>query len=238
MTSPLVLESQGFYNRQVVTTRMAIFWPLTRSCVIVTMGLVLLLFLFREEAPRGVAVLFAMISFALVWVKEEMLHHSSAQPHGQGPIPSPCHPCRHSLRNQPGSGASFISATATRLKSWQNSTSPIRPWASSIELLHEHSAGGVLVSAKHAHFEHVENILRVCEVEGVEAYLVADFFATQIARASFDELLGHPLIVFRTTPEASWEMMLKLMVDFFGALAAAAFHRVVAVSVDCPRRSS
>ena len=47
---------------------------------------------------------------------------------------------------------------------------------------------------------------------------MADFFATQIAHASFDELLGHPLIVFRTTPEASWEMILKLAVDFFGAL--------------------
>jgi exopolysaccharide biosynthesis polyprenyl glycosylphosphotransferase len=75
------------------------------------------------------------------------------------------------------------------------------------------------VSAKHAHFEQVENVIKLCEVEGVEAWLVADFFATQIARASFDELLGRPLIVFRTTPEASWPMLFKLALDFFGSLA-------------------
>jgi len=88
-----------------------------------------------------------------------------------------------------------------------------------IELIHEHSVSGVLVTAKHAHFEQVENVIKLCEVEGVESWLVADFFATQIARASFDEMLGHPLIVFRTTPEASWQMLLKQGLDFFGALA-------------------
>ena len=85
-----------------------------------------------------------------------------------------------------------------------------------IELLHEHSASSVLISAKHTNFERVENVIRLCEIEGVEAWLVADFFATQIARASFDELFGHPLIVFRSTPETSWQMLAKQLLDFFG----------------------
>jgi exopolysaccharide biosynthesis polyprenyl glycosylphosphotransferase len=87
-----------------------------------------------------------------------------------------------------------------------------------IELLHEHSASSVLVSAKHANFERVENIIRLCETEGVETWLVADFFATQIARASFDDLFGHPLIVFRSTPDTSWQMLAKQLLDFVGAL--------------------
>ena len=86
-----------------------------------------------------------------------------------------------------------------------------------IELLHEHSVSGVLVSARHAQFERVENIILLCETEGVEAWLFADFFATQIAHASFDEMFGAPLLVFRTTPETSWQMLAKWVMDFVGA---------------------
>jgi exopolysaccharide biosynthesis polyprenyl glycosylphosphotransferase len=87
-----------------------------------------------------------------------------------------------------------------------------------IELLHEFSASSVLISARHANFERVENVIRLCETEGVEAWLVADFFATQIARASLDEIVGHPLIVFRSTPETSWQMLAKQALDLVGAL--------------------
>jgi len=216
LAAPFVLQSQGFYNRQVVSSRMMMFWPLTRSCIIVTTGLVLLFFLFRANAPRGVAVLFAVIAFVLVWIKEEMLlialrsRMARAQYRRRiilAGIPSETARLRRGFHVRYGDEVEIMAE-------FNLASSPINEL---IERLHEHSVSGVLVSAKHAHFEHVENIIRVCEIEGVEAYLVADFFATQIARASFDELLGHPLIVFRTTPEASWEMMLKLVVDFSGA---------------------
>ena len=217
LAAPLVLQSQGFYNRQVLSSRMAIFWPLARGCVIMTTGLVLLFFLFRANAPRGVAILFALISFVLVWTKEEALlivlrsQMAKAQYRRRivlAGIPSETARLRRGFQVRYGDEVQVV----TEFNLASSSVNEL------IELLHEHSVSGVLVSAKHAHFEQVENIIRVCEIEGVEAYLVADFFATQIAHASFDELLGHPLIVFRTTPEASWEMILKLAVDFFGAL--------------------
>ena len=87
-----------------------------------------------------------------------------------------------------------------------------------IELLHEHSVNGVILSAKHTYFEQVESVIKACELEGVEAWLVADFFGTQISRTSFDELLGRPLLVFRSTPETSWQSVVKQVMDFFGAL--------------------
>ena len=71
--APLVLESQGFYNRPVVSRLSMILWPLLKGCFIVTIGMVLLVFVFRksEFAPRGVMVLFGIISFMLVWLKEQ-----------------------------------------------------------------------------------------------------------------------------------------------------------------------
>jgi len=88
-----------------------------------------------------------------------------------------------------------------------------------IELLHEQSVSGVLISARHAYFERVEAVIKVCELEGVEAWLEVNFFGTQIARASFDELCGHPVVVFRSAPETSWQILAKHLVDFVGALA-------------------
>jgi exopolysaccharide biosynthesis polyprenyl glycosylphosphotransferase len=84
-------------------------------------------------------------------------------------------------------------------------------------MLHHYSVYGVIFSAKHTYFEQVEYVIRACELEGVEVWLVADFFATQISRTSFDELLDRPLLVFRTTPEASWQSVLKHVMDLLGA---------------------
>jgi len=79
------------------------------------------------------------------------------------------------------------------------------------------------------YFGQVEKAVQACELEGVEAWLVADFFATQIARASFDEMFGHPLLVFRSTPEASWQMLAKTLIDFIGAGAILLVFTIIPV---------
>src|SRR5580692_4111839 len=71
--APLVLESQGYYNRPAVNTRKLLIWPLVRGSVIVTIGIVLLLFFFKAPAPRGVSLIFIVFSCTLVWLKEEIL---------------------------------------------------------------------------------------------------------------------------------------------------------------------
>ncbi len=85
-------------------------------------------------------------------------------------------------------------------------------------MLHDHAINGVILSGKHTYFEQIENVIRACELEGVEVWLIADFFTTQISRTSFDELLGRPLLIFRSTPETSWAGLVKQLMDFFGAL--------------------
>jgi exopolysaccharide biosynthesis polyprenyl glycosylphosphotransferase len=215
--APLVLESQGFYNRPAVNSRTALLWPLLRGSLIVTVGLVLLMFFFKTPAPRGVAFIFIIFSCVLVWLKEELLlaalHSRMAKAQYKRRIivagtRVETDRLRQLVKTQ--SGDEIEIADEFNLAE--------APPQALIEMLHEHSVSGVLVSAKHAHFERVENVIKLCEVEGVEAWLVADFFATQIARASFDELSGHPLIVFRSTPETSWQMLAKLLLDFFGAM--------------------
>jgi len=215
--APFVLELQGFYNRPILGPRRAILWPLFKGCALISIGLVLAMYALHLNVPRIVIVWFGCLSFALVYLKEEILCSVYKSKLAQAQYKrrfilvgasNEIARLRHELEKQADESIAiagqfdFIEAPLQQL----------------IELLHEHSASGVIVSAKQAYFERVESVIKVCELEGVEAWLVADFFGTQIARASLDELFGHPLLVFRTAPETSWQSLAKMLMDFFGAL--------------------
>src|SRR5439155_23358433 len=86
-----------------------------------------------------------------------------------------------------------------------------------VKLLHECSANSVILNAKHTYFGQVEKAIQTCELEGVEAWLVADFFQTQLSRTSFDDLYGRPVLVFRTAPEAPWQGIIKQGIDLLVA---------------------
>jgi exopolysaccharide biosynthesis polyprenyl glycosylphosphotransferase len=88
-----------------------------------------------------------------------------------------------------------------------------------VELLHEHSVNGVIISAKRSFFDQVEAAVRACELEGIEVWLMADFFKTQISRTTFDDFYGHAIMVFRAVPEASWASVAKQLIDFVGSAA-------------------
>ncbi|MGZ4986738.1 MAG: sugar transferase, partial [Limisphaerales bacterium] len=51
----------------------------------------------------------------------------------------------------------------------------------------------------------------------VEAWLVADFFKTQISQTSLDEFYGKPVLVFHSNRETPWRKLVKQTLDFFGA---------------------
>jgi len=234
--APFVLELQGFYNRPVLGPRGAILWPLFKGCVLITIGLAFAMYALHLNVPRWVIVWFGCLSFALVYLKEEILCAVYKSKLAQAQYKrrfiligarNELARMRHELEKQADEGIEvvgefdFIEAPLQQL----------------VELLHEHSASGVIVSAKQAYFERIESVIKVCELEGVDAWLVADFFGTQIARASLDELLGHPLLVFRSAPETSWQSLAKMLMDFFGALVLlillSPLFLLIAVAIKC-----
>jgi exopolysaccharide biosynthesis polyprenyl glycosylphosphotransferase len=216
--APLVLESQGFYNRPALLSRRSLLLPLLRGSLIVTIGMVLLLFFFRAPAPRGVAFIFILFSCALVWLKEELITAAMRSRMAKAQLRR-----RIILAGSPvelGRLRQMLKDRGEEMEIAAEFNISESPMTQLIDRLHETSASSVLISSKHTNFERVENVIRLCETEGVEAWLVADFFATQVARASFDDLFGHPLMVFRSTPETSWQMLAKQMIDLTGALFA------------------
>ncbi|MBE0542350.1 MAG: sugar transferase [Verrucomicrobia bacterium] len=212
-----VLESQGFYNRPMLCTRRAIAWPLFRGCGIITGALVLTAYFFELTVARGVIISFGIISFVLIYLKEEALlrfyRSQLAQAQyrrrfvlvGAGEDTARL---REELRVRPDASMEIVAELELNKATLEQL----------LRLLHERSINGVILSARHAYFEQAEIIIKACELEGVEAWVVADFFSTQISRASLDVFYGRPVMVFRSAPEYSWQSVLKLGLDFFGAL--------------------
>jgi exopolysaccharide biosynthesis polyprenyl glycosylphosphotransferase len=214
--APLILESQGFYSRSALCPRRDIVWPLARGCFISTIGLVLVMYSLKFVSPRVVMAFFGGISFTLVYVKEELVRWALRSKFGQS---------QYQRRFLLVGTRAEIVRLRRELKERMDASIAVVgelslgdiPVQQLVQMLHEHSINGVIISARHTYFEQVEAAIKTCELEGVEAWLVADFFGTQISRARFDELLGYPLLVFRSTPEVSWEGVAKQVMDFVGA---------------------
>jgi len=214
--APLILETQGFYNRSPLSPRGAILWPLLKGCIGLTFALVAIAYVFHLLVARGIMVLFGGIGFCGVWLKEEVLRFFLKSKVAQAQYrrrfiiagtDKEIAGMRADLEAREDDGVEIVAALDLNQGGAQELTT----------LLHEHSVYGVILSARRTYFEQIENVIKACELEGVEVWLLADFFATQISRTSFDELLGRPLLIFRTTPESSWHSVIKMLMDVAGS---------------------
>lgn len=84
-------------------------------------------------------------------------------------------------------------------------------------LLKKESIGRVVFAAKNTPFEKVAQAVEACELQGVEAWIAASFIRSQIARPVFDSVGSKPMLVLRSTPELSWELMAKGIIDRGGS---------------------
>jgi exopolysaccharide biosynthesis polyprenyl glycosylphosphotransferase len=190
---------------------------LLKGCVLITLELALAAYVFHLIVARAILISFGCIGFCMLYLKEELIHLLLKSKVAQSQYKQ-----RFILIGTEGATAKIRRELEKRANEGVEIVAELNlleiPVQQIVSTLHHHSVFGVILSAEHAYFEQVEDIIKACELEGVEVWLVADFFATQISRTSFDELLGRPLLIFRTTPEASWQGVIKQLMDFFGAL--------------------
>lgn len=211
-----LLETQGFYRRPLLPTRWQTVAPLLKVCTYLTLGVIVVLFLTREPLSRGVVVLFGVISFLLVMAREELMRRWLLAGLKQGLFErrvllvgtaEDTSRVRRELFSQRGNGLRVVGELDLR-----SSTIP-----ELLERLHEESVNSVIVAAHHTVFGELERLIQACELEGVEVWLMADFFKTQISEVTVDELHGRPMMVFRSAPEGTWQTQLKGLLDFLGA---------------------
>jgi len=213
--TPLVLEWQGFYERLVFSPVPQIAWQLAKACTICAIGLILIDFMSKKELARGVFVLFGFCSFGLMFLKEGAVRAIYKTEMGQERFK------RRVLVVGAAEDSSRLLAEIVKRPEELEVVGEFDLNASPIELLvtalHEHSINAVVIAARHTYFDRVEKVVRACELEGVETWLLADFFETQISEPNLDLFYGRPVLVFRCGTETSWPRLIKQIMDFVGA---------------------
>jgi len=215
--APLVLAWQGYYERPLLTPMRRTIWQLGKACAICAVGLVLTQFMLRRGGARAVFVLFGLFSFGLMLLKEEMLRAAYKTTLGQSQFK------RRVVLLGGGEDTTVLRTEIARGMEELEVVGAFDLNETLIEemvlFLHEHSINTVVIAARHTHFGMVEKAIYACELEGVEAWLMADFFQTQISQTSLDDFYGRPVLVFHSGPETRWPLLVKQIVDFFGGLA-------------------
>ena len=214
--SLVILQIQGFYFRPLVPSRLQTAWQLFKACLLVVLVVILVMFLFRLQLSRAVIILFGFTSFVLVMAKEEVLRSylraRMVRTESQQ---------RYILVGAEEDLERFRSEVVPDLDHDLNIVASLDVNRISIKeflgQLHEHSVNRVILSAKHTFFGQVERVIQACELEGVEVWMWAKFLHTEISHTLLDELRGHPMIIFRSAPDASWESLAKKVVDLPGS---------------------
>lgn len=216
--TPFVLETQGYYNRPLILSRSLLIWQAIKASAVMVVVVIAVMFLFREQLARSVITLFGPIALVLLLAKEELMRRWLASRWGQSQVQKRlillgAAEDTARLLNELNRTRHFEFEVVAQLNLNDTSIDDF------VELLHKHSVNGVVLSAKHTYFGQVEKAIQACELEGVEAWLLADFFNTQLSQTTLDDFYGRPMLVFRTTQEESWQAVAKHALDVVGGAA-------------------
>lgn len=214
--APLVLESVGFYQRPLNGSRRDTYLRLAKGCALVTFGLIVVLWFFKINLARSVIGLFGGVSFLAMSISEESMRAIYQSRFGQRQMkrrfimigtPEDVAQLRGELSDTALEGLEILA----QLDLQKAGVSGL------VQMLHEFAPNGVIMAAQHTFFGDIEIAIQACELEGVEVWLLADFFKPQISQTTLDEFRGRPVLVFRSAPDDSWPRLLKSGFDTVSA---------------------
>ncbi|MHB8522532.1 MAG: sugar transferase [Limisphaerales bacterium] len=210
--APMWLELAGFYSRPLLPSRRSTAWRLFKGCLFAVVSVISVMFLLRIQLARSVIMLFGGVSFVLVFMKEELMRWWLQSELGKSQMKQRLILVGTKEDNERlAAELKAIAAEGIEIPAQLNLNET--PIDHLVDLLHEHSANGVVLNTRHTYFGQIEKAIQACELEGVEVWLLADFFKTQISKTSVDEFYGRPMLVFRSTPELTWQALAKHVVD-------------------------
>jgi exopolysaccharide biosynthesis polyprenyl glycosylphosphotransferase len=214
---PLLLDLQGFYDAPMEKDKWKSFVQIIRAMIylsIIVSGCVI--FLRLPLANRSVPILFIAIATGVLLLKERILVKRMRGRAARGQLREPVL-LAGSPQDMDALEQSFTPDQRLLLDIADKIDIEKQPLSDLVEAMHRHSVARVIFAASHAQLNRVEEAVGACEVEGVPAWLVADFIRTSIAKPDFDAFAGRPMLVFRTTPDVSWTLFIKEVIDRVGA---------------------
>lgn len=210
---PILLDLQGFYQSPLNKTQWRSIVQIVRAMIglsIIVSACVI--FLRLPLSNRSVPLLFILIGTLVLLLKERLIVAHLRRRAMRGELRE-----RVLLAGVPQDIAALEQTFTAEHQLLLNVVGRIdierQPISDLIEAMHRHAVARVIFAAGHSQLNRVEQAIGACEIEGVPAWLVADFIQTSIAKPDFDALAGRPMLVFRSTPEVSWALLVKGIID-------------------------
>ena len=212
---PLALEYAGVYQ-----THPPLSWPKSLARIMGAMGLVMLaiftcIIVFRisqETVSRAALGLFFLLATASLSVRSATftfwLKQRGSRIHLRQYIllcgrPQDRQNWKNRFLSQPGKNFEIKAEFDLREEGLSRF----------VETLHDETVDIVVFSLDEAIIPQVREAILACEAEGIEAWVSADFIQTLFTRVQFDQFAGQPLLIYRTTPAISIELVFKRFVD-------------------------
>lgn len=210
---PILLDLQGFYHSPLTKSGWKSFVQISRAMLgLSIIASACVIFLRLPLANRSAPLLFLALGTIVLLVKDRMVVSQIRRRAERGEIRE-----RVLLAGMPEDIAALEASLPAEQRMLLNIADRIdigsQPIADLVEAMHRHAVARVIFAAGHSQLNRVEEAIGACEVEGVPAWLVADFIQTSIAKPAFDVFGGRPMLVFRSTPEVSWALMIKNVID-------------------------
>ena len=217
---PVFLDLQGFYQSPLTKTKWKSFIQIMQAMVYLSILVsACVIFLRLPLANRSVPLLFILIAASLLLIKERVIIAVIRRRALRGELRE-----RILLAGVPQDIAALEESFTAEQKLMMVIAGRIdiekQPLSDLVEALHQHAVTRVIFAAGHSQFNRIEQAIGACEVEGVPAWLVANFIQTSIAKPDFDAFAGRPMLVFRSTPDVSWAFLVKAIIDRVGAFVA------------------
>lgn len=211
--TPLVLERFGFYDHLRHKNTSAAMWQLLRSIVVIVLMLGLFaVFAKQTDARRLVLGLGLVFVFLILLVRDRVTSFWLKRQ-----IESDATKERIVVAGSGGEMKDLLAELDPEIVAgWKvvdHFDLGTRDVSELFSLLKEQSVSRVVFAAKNTEFEKVARAVEACELQGVEAWIAASFIRSQIARPVFDVIGNKPMMVLRSTPELSWELLCKEIFD-------------------------
>ena len=215
---PILLDLQGFYESPFEKTKWKSLVQIIRAMIYLSIIVsACVIFLRLPLASRSLPLMFITLATGVLLAKERLIVRAIRRRAWRGELREPV-----LLAGLPQDIAALEQTFTPEQKLRMDIVGRIdiekQPLSDLIQALHRHAVGRVIFAAAHSQLNRVEQAIGACEVEGVPAWLVADFIRTSIAKADVDAFGGRPMLVFRSTPDVSWTLFIKDFIDRVGAL--------------------
>ena len=216
--TPLVLEVFGFYRNMMRKTLFQSLRQMLQALVVISIAIAAMILFFKMAPMSRLVLVVAMVlsaTFLLLrdaFVRSRLRVSALKEGRQERVVVAGCKKdTRELIESMPDEVTDYWQVVCEFDFSEQD-VSALE------EIVTEGSVERVIIAARNAVFQQISATVELCEKQGIESWVSADFIRTQVSRPTFDNLGGQPMLVLRATPELSWALLAKSALDRLGAI--------------------